>query len=65
MSNPEISQPGPENEEEAQENRRQALLGFLELCRAQERRIDPDIDIHELIKEMYDIPEITGRTDDR
>ena len=65
MSNSEISQPCPENEEEAQENRRQALQGFLELCRARERRIDPNIDIPELIKEMYDIPEMTGRADDR
>ena len=64
MSNPEISQPCPENGEEAQETHRQAVQGFLEFFHAEKRYADSDIGIHELIKEMYDIPEIMGRTDE-
>ena len=42
------------------ESRRAAWQAFVDLCRSQQRYVDPDIDINELIKEMYDIPEITG-----
>ena len=40
---------------------RQAWRNFIEEGRRREIYVDPNIDIHEVIKEMYDIPEITGR----
>ena len=45
--------------EAAEAMRRQAWQGFLRECRRKPRYLDPDIDINDLIKEMYDIPEIT------
>ena len=41
--------------------RRRAWLDFIKHCRTSRTYVDTDIDINEVIKEMYDIPEITGR----
>ena len=47
--------------EAAEAARRQAWQGFLRECRRKPIYLDPDIDIDDVIKEMYDIPEITGQ----
>ncbi len=41
--------------EEKREKRRKAFDGFLNEFRNNPIHVDPDLDIHELIKEMYDV----------
>ena len=43
------------------ESSRAAWQAFVDIGRRSKTYVDPDIDINELIKEMYDIPEITGQ----
>ena len=40
---------------------RAAWQGFVDIGRRSEIDVDPDVDINELVKEMYDIPETTGK----